>query len=708
VTAPDVALYVGVDIGGTFTDVVVMDEAGHVVTDKAPTTPHALEDGVLDALSFAAERRGLSLEELLARVAALGHGTTQATNALIERTGARTGLLTTLGFGDTLFVQRLLGFTAGTPAEQLGWYSRRRYPEPIVPRHLVREVPERIDQAGNVLLPLDEAITRRAIAELLAEGVTALAVSLLWSFRNNAHEQRIAEIAREAAGDDLFLSLSSEVNPVLGEYERTATTVLNSYLGPTVNRYLERLDSTLRERGFRGTFSVLNSIGGVMTARDAARRAVLILSSGPTGGVIGSRYLAEALGHANVITSDMGGTSFDVGLIVGGRPLVAGVTGVGRYHVSVPMIDIRAIGSGGGSIASVVDGLIRVGPESAGAHPGPACYARGGTRPTVTDANLVLGIIDADAFLGGRMPLDREAAVAAIEEHVAQPLGLTTLDAAAGIRRIVDAQMADTLRELTLGRGHDPREFVLYAYGGAGPMHCAGYGSDLGVAKIVVPATSMAQSAYGALTSDIHHSAERSRIVRGGGGPLPGWHGIDPAIIADQFAGLEDLCLEALAANGVAAEDSELARSVDMRYRRQTHQLIIPLESGPLDAAAIRDLVERFEQAYERAYGRGAGFREAGIELITFRVDAIGRTRKPRLASTRAGLPASRRRRAIYDEREREWVDAEVVDWSNLSPEERVVGPAVVEHPTTTVFVDRGQAAQVDGYGNLVIEGRAA
>jgi len=699
-------LYVGVDTGGTFTDLVVMDADGGVTAEKAPTTPHALEEGVFEGLRLVAEARDLSVSDLLTRVRAFGHGTTQATNALIERRGARTGLLTTRGFADTLFVQRLQGFTAGVPEAELGWYSRRAYPDPIVPRALVREIPERIDQAGDVLLELDEDAARAAVAQLLEQGVDALAICLLWSFRNDAHERRLAEIARELGGDGLYVSRSSEVCPVMGEYERTATTVLNSYLGPTVARYLERLEQSLRDQGFAGTFRVLNSIGGVMGAAEAARRAVLLLSSGPTGGVIGSRYLAEALGHENVITSDMGGTSFDVGLIVDGRPVIAAITEVAKYHVNVPMVDIRAVGAGGGSIAGVRDGLLHVGPESAGANPGPVAYGRGGTRPTVTDANLVLGIIDPDNFLGGRMRLDVAAAARAIDEHVATPLGLSVEEAAAGIRRIVDANMADTVRQLTVGRGHDPRDFVLYAYGGAGPMHCAAYGAELGIERIVVPRTSMAQSAYGALASDIHHSAERTRVVRGGGGDQPGWAGIDPALVARQFDGLAERCLAAVGASGVAEADVRLARSVDMRYRRQTHELIIDVDDGPIDEGAVRALVERFERTYEATYGRGAGFREAGVELTTFRVDAVGRTRKPRVTDLDGGADGGggRAARPVYDSAAGAWIDVEVRDWAALRPGETVAGPAVVEHPTTTVVVGAGQTAGVDRYGNLIIE----
>lgn len=699
-------LYVGVDIGGTFTDLVVMDSAGQITTNKALTTPGELEKGVLSALELVAATRGVSFDELLASVAAFGHGTTQATNALIERTGAKTALITTLGFGDTLFIQRLLGFTAGVPSEQLGRYSARRYPPPIVPRRLVREVPERVDQAGDVLLALNEEVVRGALSELLDEGIEALAVCLLWSFRNSVHERRIGEIARELAGDEVFISLSSEVSPVIGEYERTATTVLNSYLGPVVANYLERLEDELREHGFAGTFSVLNSIGGVMGAHEAAARSVLLLASGPTGGVIGSRYLAKALGHENVITSDMGGTSFDVGLIVAGRPVVANQTEVGGYHLSTAMVDITAVGSGGGSIASVRDGLIQVGPESARAHPGPACYGRGGTRATVTDADVVLGIIDADHFLGGRMKLDRHAAERAIRAQIAGPLGLDLADAAAGVRRIVDSQMADTLRELTIGRGHDPRDFVLYAYGGAGPMHCAGYGAELGVKQIVVPTTSMVQSAYGALASDVHHSAERSFLMRGGGGPRPLSEGLEPDVLEAQFDALERQCIAALETNGVQASDSRLSRSVDIRYRRQTHELIIPLSEGRLDQARVEQLIDRFERTYEDTYGQGAGFREAGIEVTTFRVDAIGRRVTPELASAVNGHQPRERERPVYDSDARAYVAAMVLDWNELAAGREVPGPAVLEHPTTTVFIGKDQLARVDAHGNLLIEAR--
>ena len=411
-------MYLGIDIGGTFTDLVLMDDGGNISTAKAPTTPGELEKGVFDAVAVVAGTLNLAPEELLRRVTAFGHGTTQATNALIERTGATTGLIATQGFGDTLALQRLMGFTAGIAVEHLGHYSRRRYPDPIVPRRLVREVRERVDQAGRVLVALDDENVRTAVGELIEGGAQTFAVALLWSFRNPAHEQRVGAIIREMR-PDAYVSLSCEVSPIIGEYERTATTVLNSYLAPKVASYLDRIESLLRDRGFRGKFNVLNSAGGVVPAREAARKPVLLVASGPAGGVMGSLQLAQEIGHRNVITTDMGGTSFDVALVVDGKPLVSGTHEVGGFHLNTPVIDIRAIGAGGGSIARVEAGLLRVGPDSAGAVPGPICYGRGGTLVTVTDADLVLGILSPDNFLGGRMKLDLAAATAAIREQIA-------------------------------------------------------------------------------------------------------------------------------------------------------------------------------------------------------------------------------------------------------------------------------------------------
>ena len=699
-------MHLGVDIGGTFTDLVLVDDDGDLVTTKALTTPGELEKGVFDAITEAAGQRGMTGEELLARVTTFGHGTTQATNALIERDGARTGPLATRGFGDTLAIQRLMGFTAGVPTDRLGWYSRRRHPDPIVPRTLVREIAERVDHAGRILVEMDDAEVRTAVRELVAAGCTTFAVAFLWSFRNPGHERRVGEIIREEA-PDAYVSLSSEVAPIIGEYERTATAAMNSYLAPKVVSYLDDIKGHLRARGFAGAFSILNSAGGVMPVAEAARRPVTLVSSGPSGGVMGSLHLARQMGIRNVITTDMGGTSFDVAIIVDEKPLLSTNHEAGGFHISTPMIDIRAIGAGGGSIARVHDGLLQVGPESAGARPGPACYGRGGTLPTVTDADVVLGIIDPATFLGGRMKLDRDAAARAIDAHVAKPLGLSTEEAAAGIRRIVDAQMADTLREVTIGRGHDPRDFVVFAYGGAGPVHSAVYGAELGAASIVVPVTSMAHSAYGALAADVQYSAERSLLMRGGGGDRPLTAGLDGPTIADAFAALETDCRAAMARAGVAPEDIELVRSVDLRYRRQTNDLMIGMPGGAIDPAALEALVARFEETYEQVYGAGSGFRLAGIELTNVRMEAFGKARRPDLrVRHRPGAHAAHTRR-LFEPVENRWMDAAVRHWRDLTAADRIAGPAVIELPETSVFVGFGQTARLDDRSNIIIEGTA-
>ncbi|KRB78862.1 hypothetical protein ASE00_21025 [Sphingomonas sp. Root710] len=701
-------MYLGVDIGGTFTDLVLLDEEGQITVTKALSTPGMLQDGVFDAIGRAAETRGLSADELIGRVTAFGHGTTQATNALIERDGARTGLITTRGFGDTLLLQRLMGFTAGVPVDRLGWYSQRRYPAPIVPRPLIKEVVERVDQAGNILVPLDEDDVRAALADFIAEDVETIAVCLLWSFRHPAHERRIREIIAEMM-PKAYVSLSCDVAPVIGEYERMATTAMNSYLAPKVVSYLDQIEGLLRSRGFGGSFSVLNSAGGVMPVAEAAERPVVLVTSGPTGGVMGSLQLAKELGLANVITTDMGGTSFDVGLIVDGKPLLSTNHEAGGYHISTPMVEIRAIGAGGGSIAHVEGGLLRVGPESAGARPGPVCYGRGGTRPTVTDADVVLGIIDPSGFLGGKMKLDRDAARNAIQHHIADPLGISVESAAAGIRRIVDAHMADTLREVTIGRGHDPRDFALFAYGGAGPVHCAGFGAELGVSKIVVPFTSMAHSAYGALVSDLNHSAEISLIMQGGGGAAPLHHGLDARAVEAGFVDLEKNSRAALHRAGVPDGDIILQRSVSMRYRRQTNDLAIELTPGVVDDEVLVALTQRFETTYETIYGEGAGFSQAGLEITNLRVEAIGRTHRPAIRLSMATEPPVRRSRDVFEPILGRWMDAAVYAWRALPVDFEIRGPAIVEHPETALFIAAGQVARLDAASNIIItpEGEA-
>jgi N-methylhydantoinase A len=697
--------YIGIDIGGTFTDAVVLDDDGQARLYKTPTTPLDAAEGVNEALRLAELDLGMPTGSLLSEVGYFGLGTTVATNAMIERKGVRTGLITTRGFRDTLLMQRGMGQWSGLDAEQVIHYSQRRLPDPIIPRPLIEEVSERVDYKGATVLELDEDDARRAIDALLVNGVEAIAVCLLWSFRNPRHEQRIGELIREADGD-VYLSLSSELAPLLGEYERTATTAINAYLGPRVRAYVRDLSRSLNERGLAGPFRIVDSGGGVITPERCGREPVSILTSGPTGGVLASAKLAERIGIANVLTTDMGGTSFDVGMIVDGAPVVANQQEVAGYHVLKPAIKVTAIGAGGGSIARVGDGgQLLVGPSSAGAIPGPVCYARGGVQPTVTDADVVLGIIDPEYFLGGTFPLDREAAERAIADRIAAPLDMSVQEAAAGIKSIADHKMADLLDTLTIGQGHDPRDFVVFAYGGAGPSHCHAFGSELGVRAICVPATATVHSAFGAVMSDLHVTAELSDLMHARSFEQAGTI-LDASRIARNFERLEAQAEEALLQSGATPDGISRERFVDMRFRMQVNRLTVPMPAGEVDTTEVTALVARFERQFEELYGAGSAYVGAGVEIVSFRVQGHGHLAKPEL--TRLDRPTGAKSGALPDRRiflgrEVGEVKAQVLRGSALNPGDVIEGPAVIEHPGTTIFVGPDQHATIDELDNTMI-----
>jgi len=688
------ATAIGIDIGGTFTDTVVMDDTGAIRTYKSPTTPHALIEGLLDNIEQAARGEGRDARSFLATVGRIGHGTTAATNAYIERRGARVGLLTTRGFEDTIFQQRMLGMTAGLSRDEVTDYSLRSVPEPLCPPWRVAAIRERVDWSGRAVMPLAEEDVRAAARLLAEESVEAVAVCFLWSFKNPAHEQRTAALlADELPG--VYISVSSSVAPRLGEYERMATTLVNAYLGPGIARYAETLEQSLADRGSRARVLLLDSAGGMMTPLEAARQPVRLLVSGPSGGLTASERLGAVLGHANVITFDMGGTSTDVGLIVDGASLRRQETEAGKYHLLVPMADITAIGAGGGSIARVeAGGYLRVGPESAGADPGPACYGRGGTHPTVTDADLVLGVLDPDRFLGGQLRLDRDAAERALSEHIAQPLGMSVLDAAAGIKRIVDSRMADLVRTVTLERGHDPREFVLYAFGGAGPTHAPTFALEL-VDTVVVPATQSVHSALGAIASDLHVVCELSEPMRVNRDGTP-----DNARVSQILAELEARARTLLAAQGAREDELDLSHWVEMRYARQTKELRVP-------AWTPDGLLATFELLYARRYGSESVPQGVGIELVTFSVEARGRLPRPDFRRTQPGeadaSAAQLGRRDAFDAAAGRLVPTEIYDGDALKPGNRIGGPAIVEFYGTTVALSYGQTAVVDDLLDVVI-----
>ena len=699
--------YIGVDIGGSFTDLVVIDDAGKFSIYKAESTPGQLIKGVVECLNLAAKDLGLSVKELLQKVPYFAHGTTVATNSMIERKGARTGLITTKGFEDTIFIQRIMGLYAGLSIEKAIHFSQRSLPVPIVPRNLVKGVTERVDYSGTVIVPLNKGEVRNAVRELLAQKVETIAVCFLWSFRNPSHEQEVKKIILEEA-PGLLNCISSELIPVLGDYERTATTVINAYLGPPIATYLGTLEKNLRDLGLKGNIHIMNSIGGAFDVKEAAERAVYLLSSGPAGGVLASLSLGAALENKNIITTDMGGTSFDVGLIADGNPIIASTSVVDKYHILVPMIDITSIGAGGGSVARVSDRGLRVGPESAGAVPGPVCYEKGGTEPTVTDADVVLGLIEPEFFLGGRKKLSKALAEAAIKGKIAEPLGMGIIEAAAGIRKVVDSQMADLLRTVTLGKGYDPRDFILFAYGGAGPTHCCGYIGDLGISKVIVPVMATVQSAYGAVASDIRFTFEISQPMK-----TPPYFDaaskyLDVERINSIFEMLETQGIGALRKDNIKEKDMIFRRTVAMRYRRQTHEIVVDVPNGKLAPLDVDKLANEFDKKYESVYGQGTAFREAGIEITLFRLDAIGQIKKPVLKTYQVGSQDPSKallgEKEVYFYEAGGFVKTKLYDGTQIHAGNLLVGPSVVYYPGTTIVVGPDYKSSVDRYLNVVIE----
>ncbi|MGE5640981.1 MAG: hydantoinase/oxoprolinase family protein, partial [Clostridia bacterium] len=478
---------VGIDIGGTFTDCAIVDRAGRLLTTKVPSTPPDFSRGMLDALGAGAEKLGLSLDDFCRDIAFLSHGTTVGTNTIIQKRGAKVGLITTRGHEDAIHIMRGSRGYGGREIRKVVHFPETSKPAPIVPKRLIRGISERVDCFGEVVVSLNEAEAEQAIRELIAEGVQAIAICFLWSFRNPQHEFLVRQLVEKLA-PHIFVTCSVDIAPKWGEYERVTATALNAYLGPIMEGYLRKLDSSLRGLGYRHGLQITQCGGGTVPVERAGEAPLLTLDSGPVSGVTASLFLGAAMGEKNVITTDMGGTSFDVAIIHDAKPAYSFITNTDQYEYFLPKIDLQAIGSGGGSLARAhpESRTLTVGPDSAGAFPGPVCYSRGGTVPTVTDAQLVLGYLDPDNFAGGRMKLDKAAASSSIED-LGKKIGLSAVECAAGICRIVEFHMADVIRKVTVEKGFDPREFVLFAFGGAGPAHAAVFARELGVKKVIVP-----------------------------------------------------------------------------------------------------------------------------------------------------------------------------------------------------------------------------
>jgi N-methylhydantoinase A len=693
-----VAFVIGIDTGGTFTDGFLADQAGRSLAAKSPSTPPDFSVGFLDVLEELARGLNTSSRELLADTLYIVHGTTSTLNAVVTGDVAKVGFLTTRGHVDSILIMNQEGRYAGLDPAEIQNMPRTNKPPPLVPRERILEITERVDYKGSVVVPLDEASVRRAVRKLLERHVEAIAISFLWSFQNPSHERRARQIVREEA-PDLYVAISSEVSPRIREYSRSATTIISTQVGPVLQNYLVPLERALRERGFKGSLLIMQGSGGCVRASDAPAHAVSTLGSVLTGGVVGCMRFAEALGHRNIISTDIGGTTFLVGLVIDNKPVTTTRTILHQHQINTPMVDVHTIGAGGGAVAWLDQGHnLRVGPRSAGARPGPACYGEGGTQPTVTDADLVLGILNPDNFLGGRKKLDRTLAEAALREHIAQPLGLTVDDAAAAIYSIQNAQTADLVRKVVVGTGRDPRDFVLYSFGGAGPVHCAGYCAELGVGEIIIPLGSTAAvfSAYGLAASDIVLTAEASR---------PENFPADPERVSAIYAQLEDELRQRMQEQGLQFAGAVVfQREADIRYTLQLTEVATPVPNSQLTVSVMEQVGRDFERLYEDLYGKGSGFADAGMQLITYRVRATGalpiRPKLQELPPTRQSLRPVGTRKVFLDVRHR-WQEAAIYDARTLPIAAIITGPAVVEAPTTTVAIPEGCTATVDRFGNL-------
>ena len=722
---------IGIDVGGTFTDAVCVDDGGHVTLAKAASTPADPSVGVLDAIQTLAERLGIDSRALLAATSQIVHGTTVATNALLERRGARVGLLTTEGHRDVLEMRE------GLKPDR--YNLRMPPPVPLVPRSRRLGVRERTHANGDVAVPLARPSLDRAIRALERAGVDAVAICYLHGYRNPGHELATRDAVRRRL-PRAYVSMSWDVLPQIKEYERVCTTVINAYVGPALERYLTRLGSRLRAAGYRRGVLVMQSHGGVASIAEATRLAAGAILSGPAGGIAGGRYAARLLRDGNLITFDMGGTSTDIALLEDGRPRVTGDRRISGHTLALPSIDIHTLGAGGGSLARVdAGGILHVGPESAGAEPGPACYGRGGTGATVTDANVVLGYLDPETFWGGRRRLDAAAAHRAVDT-IAGRLGGATIDAARGIYEVVNTAMAEGIRVVSVRRGIDPRRFALLAFGGAAGLHATAVAAMLDIRRVVVPRQAPVLSAWGMLAADLRYNVVRTHV-----GEI---HKVGVARLRRLFAEMEAegrrrLAPAVAASAGPAVAEGaagrfggargfgelpgrngkeggphfDIVRSLDLRYGEQIFEIDVPLDGIPLGSKDLIDrILERFRRRHEELYTYSAPDQE--VVLVNARLAVVGRLVslpvEPVLApsgghggpSSSAGASSTGPARPARGAAVRRlyldgWRDAPVHRWDEITAEAAIDGPAIVESEATTVLVRSGERARVTAHGWL-------
>ncbi len=677
---------IGIDIGGTFTDLVAIDAAGRTIFAKSPSTPADQSIGVLAGLEELARRHDLPLAEMLGRTSAIVHGTTVATNALLERKGAKVALLTTEGHRDILEMRE------GLKGDR--YDLRSSPPEPLVPRQRRFGVRERVRPDGSVMIPLDEASLGEAIAAIRTSGATSVAICYLHAYKNPAHELATEERLR-AELPDLYISRSSDVLPQIKEFERVSTTVVNSYVGPAVRLYLANLERRLRDAGFGGSLFIVLSHGGMAPVAEAGRLAAATVLSGPAGGVAGARRCAQLLGIGDLIPFDVGGTSTDISLIADGEAALSAERGLAGERIALRSLDIASIAAGGGSLAQIdAGGTFKVGPESAGAVPGPACYGGGGAAPAVTDANLLLGYLDATNFLGGRHALDLAAAARVVDEKARQ-LALSRDETAAGIHRLINLKMADGIRLMTLRRGVDPRRFALLSFGGGAGLHAVEVARELEIPRVVVPTVASVLSAWGMLTSDLRYEVSRTHVG-------------DSTTLSDDALRTVYAELEADAVGRLAswfAGDIQIERSAEMRYGEQVFEVDVPLDDLDwMQDSLAEQVAERFHRRHEDLYTYAS--RDQEVVFVNARVSAVGRVAPPVQEARRArpaGDGSVTARRAYFDG----WRSVPVHQVESLAPGDVIEGPAILEAETTTVLAGEGDVVTVNALGWLDIALRA-
>lgn len=691
---------VGTDVGGTFTDLWLQGSAGSRAVVKVPTTPDVVS-GIVEGLGRCADQLSMPVEELCGRVRRFGHGTTIGLNALLTGATARVALVTTRGFRDTIEIGRLKRQVAGLSETEVGDYANRGRHRPIVGRHRVVEVDERVDRDGTVVVPLEENALKEVVDAVIDLGAEAVAVCCLWSVVNPVHEQMI--VAALAARDpELFVCASHEVAGTVGEYARASTTVANALLGPVMGRYLSEIETTLGASGLRAPVRIMTGLGGVAAVEQVGREPVAALLSGPAACVMAAHEVGRRVGHTQLLSIDVGGTSFDVGMVVDDAALTRRELSIGGVDIRRPSVDVATIGAGGGSIARVRDGVLTVGPDSAGAVPGPACYGRGGREPTATDADLVLGTLVTERFASGELTLSHEAAIEALDRGVCRPLGLSPVEAAWGVRKVLDSGMADLLRRVTVERGHDPRQFLLLANGGMGPSHAWALCADLGIPRFLVAPTATVQSAVGAGTLDLRASAERACYAR----IAPGC-GLDPESLErvnDELAITLDMALAKVP--GVDGRQWSCRTFVAVRYRGQAHALDVAIGSGfGAPRACGPEVLTRFEEEHEALFGAGSRFSRAGYEVLSVRADVLVRLDGDAVRTTptaRCALELIGTRPAVFDDPAS---PCECAVWAAgvPAPGQKVEGPCLIAYPGQTLVIPPGATGTTDDDGNVLV-----